>query len=314
CVMAPAFPATGRTTEAGCVRLNGQALEATTLWRRDHTYSSGDLVAMLAAVGLQVQAVALADVRAGSEAVMRRVYDAAEGGMDAVVCDAVVQGDLDIVARATLPLASQLFWTGSGGLALALAQVLAEAGVMSGVVSADPCPVAGGILLVVGSLAEASRGAAAQLADQGVLLTVAIPPATLLAGPDGAAWQDAQRRIADALARGEDVLVELTADAHADLSESAALARQLAALLQPVGPSLGALFATGGETALAILDALGVTGIRLVDEIEPGVPLGFMRGALTAPVVTKAGAFGDAGTLIRCLAHLRSLRRTETAI
>ena len=85
--------------------------------------------------------------------------------------------------------------------------------------------------------------------------------------------------------------------------------RRLADVLRPAAPHVGALFATGGETALALLNALGVNGIRLLDEIEPGVPLGLTRGALSVPVVTKAGAFGDAGTLERCLSHLRRLRQ-----
>ena len=80
-------------------------------------------------------------------------------------------------------------------------------------------------------------------------------------------------------------------------------------MLQPAAPHIGALFATGGETALALLSALGVNGIRLLDEVEPGVPLGLTRGALRVPIITKAGAFGDAGTLGRCLSHLRRLRR-----
>jgi uncharacterized protein YgbK (DUF1537 family) len=87
--------------------------------------------------------------------------------------------------------------------------------------------------------------------------------------------------------------------------------RRLADLLRPAAPHIGALFATGGETALALLDALGVHGIRLIEEIEAGVPLGVTRGALTVPVVTKAGAFGDAETLARCLSHLRRLRQLE---
>jgi 4-hydroxythreonine-4-phosphate dehydrogenase len=43
-----------------------------------------------------------------------------------------------------------------------------------------------------------------------------------------------------------------------------------------------------------------------MDEIEPGVPLGLTMGARRIPVVTKAGGFGDALTLERCLARLKN--------
>lgn len=317
-VVAPAFPATGRTTEAGRVRLNGQALEDTPLWARDHSYPNADLAAVLAAAGLQVRLAALHDVRAGPEELARLVQDAVAGGLDAVVCDASTQDDLDTVAQATLPLGGQVFWTGSAGLAQALAQALAPAlahtlpqTAADGLPGAGPVFGAGGILFVVGSVAEASRTASALLAVDGSLLIEAVTPAVLQGGPDAADWHASLRRISRVLAAGDDVLVEIAADPGADLSQGAELAGSLARLLQPTASSIGALFATGGETAVALLDALGITGIRLLEEIEPGVPLGLTRGALTIPVVTKAGAFGDAGTLSRCLSHLRRLRRTE---
>ena len=55
---------------------------------------------------------------------------------------------------------------------------------------------------------------------------------------------------------------------------------------------------------------LGVHGIRLIDEVEPGVPLGVSVGAFARPVITKAGVFGGAETFLRCLDRLASL---ETA-
>jgi len=306
-VVAPAFPATGRTTEDGCIRLHGQALEDTPLWARDHSYPSADLAAVLKAAGLRIRLATLDVVRAGPEALSQLVRHAVESGLDAVVCDAATMGDLDVVAQATLPLADQVFWTGSGGLA----QALARAATGEGAAAATRVVVSGGILFVVGSVAEASRVASALLAADSTLLAMTIAPVTLSAGPVAPDWQAACRRIAATLAAGGDVLVEIAADPAADLAKGAELARRLAALLQPAAPHMGAIFATGGETALALLDALGVSGIRLLDEIEPGVPIGLTRGTLTVPVVTKAGAFGDAGTLSRCLCYLRRLRPTE---
>ncbi len=306
-VVAPAFPATGRTTEDGCIRLHGQALEDTPLWARDHSYTSANLVDVLKVVGLQVRLAALDIVRAGPDVLARFVRQGAESGLDAVVCDAATPGDLDVVAQATLPLADQVFWTGSGGLA----QALARATTQEDAAAATRVVVSGGILFVVGSIAEASRVASALLAADGGLLAEAIAPVTLSAGPVAPEWQAACRRITATLAGGGDVLVEIAADPAADLAKGAELARRLAALLQPAAPHIGAIFATGGETALALLDALGVSGIRLLDEIELGVPIGLTRGALTVPVVTKAGAFGDAQTLSRCLYYLRRLRPTE---
>jgi uncharacterized protein YgbK (DUF1537 family) len=62
------------------------------------------------------------------------------------------------------------------------------------------------------------------------------------------------------------------------------------------------LVLTGGETARAVCDRVGVTAIELVTEIEPGVPLG-RAGDLG--IVTKAGAFGGPATLSRAVDAIR---------
>mgnify|MGYP001109744584 CR=1 FL=1 len=73
-----------------------------------------------------------------------------------------------------------------------------------------------------------------------------------------------------------------------------------------LGPGARALVATGGETARALLTAMGVPSLRLVDEVERGVPRAVARLATPLPIVTKAGAFGDRQTLVRSRAALRN--------
>ena len=301
-IVAPAFPATGRTTLGGRIHMDGQPLEHSPLWARDHGYPDAGLLAVLRSAGLRVRLAGLDTVRAG---LAEAVDDALAAGADALVCDALTTADLRRVAKATLPRAAELFWTGSGGLAEALAASV------GGPAAPASVEVSGGILFVVGSVAEASRAAAALLAAEGAVHVERISPAALQDGPGAPAWQDVTCRVKQALASGADVLVETLAAPDADLRHGAVLARSLAALLRPAALGLGALFATGGETALALLDAMDVSSIQMIEEIEPGVPLGRTRGMLAIPVVTKAGAFGDAGTLARCLSHLRRRRRPE---
>ncbi|BBP92207.1 hypothetical protein BsIDN1_58250 [Bacillus safensis] len=52
------------------------------------------------------------------------------------------------------------------------------------------------------------------------------------------------------------------------------------------------LFLTGGDTARAICQELGAGGIRLLKEIEPGIPLGQLVDT-NLYAVTKAGAYGQ---------------------
>jgi uncharacterized protein YgbK (DUF1537 family) len=59
---------------------------------------------------------------------------------------------------------------------------------------------------------------------------------------------------------------------------------------------------TGGETARAVLAARGIRELRLLGEVEPGVPFGMTRDGTL--VCTKAGAFGRPDTLAKCVARL----------
>ncbi len=71
---------------------------------------------------------------------------------------------------------------------------------------------------------------------------------------------------------------------------------------------VGALIATGGETARAVLAMSDITGLRLLREVEPGVPLAVSTGARQIPVITKSGSFGSRATLAHCVQVLRGLK------
>jgi uncharacterized protein YgbK (DUF1537 family) len=307
-VVAPAFPDTGRTTEAGRIRLGGAPLEDSPLWAREHSYGDADLRAILEGAGLPTALLPLEELRAGPEAVATAMQDALAAGRAALVCDAVTTADLGTIARATRPQGAELVWVGSGGLAAALAE--------AGPAGQDPPPprppvTGGGLLLVVGSLAEASRAAAGQALAQGGLRHFGIQPALLRAGPAG--WGGMAREIAAAIAAGEDALAIIEPEPGADLRHGAALAQAMAALLQPAAAQAGGLFATGGETAYALLSRLGVKGIRLLEEVAAGVPLGLTRGARRLPVVTKAGGFGDADIIRHARQRLHAWLQEEAA-
>jgi D-threonate/D-erythronate kinase len=79
-------------------------------------------------------------------------------------------------------------------------------------------------------------------------------------------------------------------------------------LLRPVLPAVGGLVLTGGDTAIGVLGAFGVTALELVEEIEAGVPLSMSVGAIALPVVTKAGGFGGPNALRHARDRLRSTR------
>jgi uncharacterized protein YgbK (DUF1537 family) len=304
-VFAPAFPATGRTTVDGRVLVNDRALEQAEVWQRDHTYPNADLVDVLATAGIRSVKVKLATIRGGD---LRATFARLAGEGDRIaVCDAETDRDLHLIAEASLPMSSatassSTFFIGSAGFAHALA------GLDAGDVVEPPrmTASASGTLIVVGSLAGASRSAARELEATGTVAHFPVAPETLLDG--GAGRGSLAADVMKRLSGGGDALIEIMMDDEPDLSLGPRLSQALADALQSVAPAIGAFAATGGETAAMLLSRFGVNGIRLADEIEPGVSLGLTLGKLSIPVATKAGAFGDKLSLIRISERLRAVR------
>jgi uncharacterized protein YgbK (DUF1537 family) len=166
---------------------------------------------------------------------------------------------------------------GARGLAEALAEQWSDK-----VVSAPQLAPDGPVICVIGSTdpitveqAEALRGRYRGLA--------------YIAAPNG---------IAAELVSGRLTLVQ--AIAGAEPAAPAVVAVNLARVLQELKPAAGtALVLSGGATAQAILEALGIGLISLVGEALPGLPIA-RAGGFT--IITKSGGFGDKDTLVRLLA------------
>ncbi len=161
-------------------------------------------------------------------------------------------------------------------------------------------------LVLAGSLHPASRAQVEILAA-----TMETPPVRIaLTAAGSASWGAVAeragaecRRVAR---RGGPIIVQSTADivpggAAAASSCLAEMARSLA-----TDGLVDGLIATGGDTARAAAGALGAHGLRLWGEMEPGVPVGILDGPHPLPVITKAGGFGDQGTLVRLCNALRN--------
>jgi 4-hydroxythreonine-4-phosphate dehydrogenase len=299
-IVAPAFPLAGRVMVNGSIVVQGIPLDQTPLWARDHTYASANLVDILGSAGLGAEVLSLETIAQGAEAVQKQFACARQRGLAAVVCDAKTEADLAVIAAGSQAMVDEIIFVGSAGLAAQLAVIERE--------ESTPAPLPSNterknVLVVVGSLAEASRLQAKTLVQSGLVRHVVISPSTLFDGPCTPAWQEGSKQLARHLAAKEDVLLELELTANPDLACGTKLAAKLAEFVAGAG-SFGAIVATGGDTVYALLSKLGVHSIRLLDEVEPGMPLGQTVGAVSIPVVTKAGAFGDAHSLRRSLERL----------
>ena len=292
-VVAPAFPATGRTTIGGRQWLDGVQMEP-------------DLPAMLEGAGLRTSRVGLRVVRSGGlPAFLQTNADAST----AFVCDAQTDADLRLIGEAAASLRERAVWAGSAGLARCLPAALTVR--TSRPRAALPPARKGPVLVVVGSLAPLSRKQAEVLAATNEIAVVTVRPQGLLAGPGAQEWREDHDLLARALADERDVLTVLGAEERVKEDMAPHLCNALARILATCRAGIGALVLTGGETARGVLTAFGVRFLVPIRELEPGVPLTLAstENRERFPVITKAGAFGDPDSLVRCRAALRNLLR-----
>jgi len=203
------------------------------------------------------------------------------------------------IAEAGAKLSGRVVWVGSGGLARHLPAALRLRPEESGRTRFEPRK--GNILVLVGSRSEVSREQARELCREPGIDRFEVDPEALLAGASSPS-SDLHR----ALEAGRDAVLLTTLGEDVDLSHAAAITAALGRLVPPLCETLAGLVATGGDIARAVLSAVGASGVHLVGEVEPGVPLGLADTPRRLPLVTKAGAFGNPSTLQRCRAALKS--------
>jgi uncharacterized protein YgbK (DUF1537 family) len=304
-IVAPAFPRVGRTVRQGRAFVKGVPLERTEIWSNERMSGEAELVAMLRAEGVSARNVSLETVRGELRRELARFVS--EGQVQAVVCDAEEDDDLAAIAGASVGL--PVYWVGSAGL---VTHLLRAAG-LEGHGSQPRLAITAPILTVVGSLSAVSRRQAHVLERHADLTVFAPTPEALRAGEDHPLWQSLCDQVGQALSAGKDVMIRTGVERHDDLPGGHVLCESLGRLLTAVAPRVGALVATGGETARALLVALGVHGLQLIREVEPGIPLSLGLGRRSIPVVTKAGAFGSSAALLQCHQELAAIRRRAAA-
>ncbi|MGH3391925.1 MAG: four-carbon acid sugar kinase family protein, partial [Actinomadura sp.] len=163
-VVAPAFPATGRTTSGGVVHVAGRPLPD----------GRGDIGALLAEGGSRARAF---DAAGDVAALRARFAQAYAEGLDAVICDGETDAELAAVVAAAENTGHPVLLVGSGGLTAALA----AAGSRYGGPVHGVAPFRGRSLAVVGSYSEPARRQHAALVAAG-WTPVVIPPGTTHVG------------------------------------------------------------------------------------------------------------------------------------
>jgi uncharacterized protein YgbK (DUF1537 family) len=296
-LVAPAFPAEGRTTVGGRQHIDGVPLELSQIRGLDTT---SDLVALFETDHRPpVRLLDLATLRGEPDAVRRHLRDS----HGIVVADAETDDDLMRLASAADGARLRLF-CGTAGLARQLARSLPLTR------NAQPHPKAvgrsGPILVVAGSRHEATARQIEVLRKSGV--PIVRPGQSVIDDPETEV-DGTVAEVAAHLATGRSMVLTtlgLAPCARGGRVVATRLAQIVAA--SEVSCRVGGLVVTGGDVAAAVCAALGATALWLSGEISSGIPWGRLEGGSLhgSPVASKAGSFGNDNALLSCIDHLTS--------
>lgn len=314
-IACPAFPVNGRTIYKGHLFVGDILLSDSGM--RHHPLNpmtDASLVRVLQAqikgkVGLTEHSTVLK----GAEAIRTRFKALEAEGCNFTVVDALSNDDLMSIgaACADMPLV-----TAGSGIALGLPQNFRHAGLLAETQVADALPPTGGLRAVLsGSCSVATQGQVAAMRVAHPAFNV--DPFELARGSDvvAAALNWAASRIKDG-----PVLIYATAAPEAVKAVQAQLGTEKAGSLVEeafaaiakglVGLGVGQLIVAGGETAGAVVKALGVTGLRIGPEIDPGVPwtVGITEDSSQRPLALalKSGNFGTPDFFLKAWSKLAS--------
>lgn len=305
-IIAPAFPKMGRTTRHGIHHLHGRPVHETEIGRDPITpVRESNVIRLLRAQSRRSAGLLSCETtESGPQAIRDEVEAHARRRVSLLVCDAETDDALHDLVEG-LGDRPDVLWVGSAGLSEDLAAAWSWPCTAKQPTAARPDQAP--VLLVAGSTSETTQRQVAALAARPGVAMITLDPARLSDG-------DAERyrgSLKAALETGGDCALVL--DPRANRAHDS---ERLADLLGAIAAEgirqhrLAGLILTGGETARAVCRHVSASGIRLLAEVEPGVPLGVLVSATAGglPVVTKAGAFGSDHTLLEALHQLKGDR------
>lgn len=297
----PATPRVGRTVYQGHLFVGRQLLSDSPL--SDHPLTpmrDPNLVAVLSRqTDAPVALVPWSTVVAGPVDIRAAIVEARRNSARHVLLDALTEDDLDHAAIA-LTGTGDVVAAGAAGLAAALARVR-HAGFAGSHARTVPRVPAGRRLILSGSCSARTREQVAAFRGPRIELS----PMDLGEDPDRTV-DDVLAQVAQAFGTGDGpVLVSSSAgpeqvaayESRLGVGRPAALLEAAtAAIAQRAVATLGVqrLLVAGGETSGAVVQALGITMLRVGPAAGPGLPWMVPASGPALALLLKSGNFGDA--------------------
>jgi len=318
--ISPAFPALGRTTKDGIHYVNGTKIADTeTANDPKHPVKESFIPALIEKeIGEAVGLLKKEDVTSAS-VFQERINQLKQENIHYLVSDAETEEELLQAAREMSRMSTNVIWAGSAGLAEVLPEVLG----LSEKTDTRSFPRSKQTITVCGSLSGVTQSQVRFAMKQPGVSGIELDTMHIFSSDWEKLKEDYLSTCIAKLREGMDIVLYLPSNDEIR-TEVKKIGNQLGLSSNQIGErisgaigeivsklvqaddKLSGLVLTGGDTAKDTAKALGGVGIRLVKQIEAGIPLGTLIGTdRDFTVVTKAGAFGKEGSIYHAIQELK---------
>jgi uncharacterized protein YgbK (DUF1537 family) len=324
CMIVPAFPHYGRTTVNGKHFLDGVPLTRTEFADDPRNpVREDDLIKLFSSQSRRKAGLVALDVLRSEEVTLHReIHMLKSKGVELIVFDAELEQDLERIVGAVSKMQHRMLWAGSTGLARCVPRILKA---HDAAIDQERLQYTKGrIMLVSGSTSETTRMQLDILRERSQMTMVEMRPPELVSSEERAEIElgRCHSLLVRALLNGNDVALHVPPsrkevdkvkmkgkevginESQVSIKVSGALAEIASQIAKEF--EIRGLIITGGETAKRVCSQIGCIGIRLIDEVEPGIPLGSLVGSTEILIVTKAGAFGSLRVLDKAMKILKA--------
>ena len=264
-----------------------------------------------------IENISLDIVREGTDHLISYIESRLQDGVNVFLADAINDGDLKIIAEVYKKINKKVVFCGSAGLAQQLAIINPK------MTEIDYVNEDGITLLVVGTRNKSTLSQTNNIKEAYNLPVFDVNVSEIIDGKQ----DNLIKRIIDEvncyITKGNKLIILKTSkDDEIEFEESLKQDSNEVMKSQKIVKTLGAIVkqlnklvnlkyivSTGGDTSMQICKSLNAQGIELIDEIEPGIPIGKIVGgdADGTLIVTKSGGFGTDNVFIKIMEYIKNI-------
>lgn len=316
-LIAPAFPYYGRTTKEGIHYLNGVRISESSV-AKDRVCPSkvSSITDVLKSQSKRnVAHLSIEQVRQKHDDFILTVEKLVHEGYELISMDVETEDDLKIIAKHS-HLIPEYLVVGSTGLA----QYLAEAWQIESSVTEDKVENFGtekSVVIVSGSISPVTGKQIEKVLLNPNVSSICLCQTTLLSDK----IKDYITIANDIINQKKDLVLyldssdetrevtnKMATDNGWSVSDMASkIVDALGSIIETITAKgeVGGLILTGGDTAKAVCEKLGIMSLTLFSEVETGIPIGKTVNGKSMYIITKSGAFGSSEALTHALCSIK---------